>query len=211
MYDLKTLTENFKKFLNETPDRVFFKLGGKIIDAHWTDDDAVGFGYLDNTFYMMDNDGENTANHRRIGTRATNNKKSILRKDFKFAGRFWYDKKIISFWDKYPTRPELEKIISDIKSNIDSPNTFINYIDDVRRGIQNLSIDSTNWMIDVPEFQVIDYAYDSELADKIGKGYRSDNSISSVSNTSALVYLKYYKGTKVNHGEIGRASCRERV
>ena len=118
IFSTKSL-KNVKKLksdsINETPDIVqnngeevarFFNMGTKSVDKN-----AVAFGYHNDEFYM----GKLGSPHGSInlyGLDTTN------RSDFKYAGRVWFDKMIISFWD-YPSVSILKQILSDLDKSME--------------------------------------------------------------------------------------------
>lgn len=84
--------------------------------AIWNSPDAVVFGYWNDVLFTQVG-GNHHKLHYKIPDeflRKFPQKPPRNRNDYKFAGRLWIDKKLISFWD-YPSKQELKKVMKDLK------------------------------------------------------------------------------------------------
>lgn len=91
----------------------------------------------------------------------------VYRTDIKYAGRLWYDEKIISLWGKLPNRFKLSSIILDIKRELmDIINgkpvkLSVRSCKQVLDKISDLHVTSPNWKIEIPINRLeIDDAHD---------------------------------------------------
>ena len=116
-------------------------------------EDAIPFGYYDGKLLLLV--GKHEYDHSDLlHMHKIPNKK---RNDLKFAGRLWYNHRILSFWGTYPTRSELTTIIKDIKKAIknypvdmNEPNST-RLCDMVLYYMKEFTINSETWRIDAPD------------------------------------------------------------
>lgn len=99
-----------KKF--ESPDKIIYDVDGYTKTLKWTDNDAIGFGYSNNKFYIT----EPGKTHSYLSQNLYGN--PFGRINMEFAGRLWLSEQIISFW-KYPNPDELQEIIHELESKLD--------------------------------------------------------------------------------------------
>lgn len=126
-----------KNLLVENPEYVYDEHGYLV--AKFRDKDAVTFGYARNKFH---------AKAIRFSEYVWQTYHSELypnyyRDQLKFPGRLWFDKKIISFWGKYPSRYQLGVLIKDIikwNSQLSEPIVQLN----------SININSSEWEIEIP-------------------------------------------------------------
>jgi hypothetical protein len=171
--ELKNLIKEM--ILNETPDSVQLKATGMVV-AKWHFGDARPFGYKNGKMRI----GDRAKTHHDI-TNIYNDLggKTLSRKDYKYSGRLWMNKKIISFWD-YPPFGELKKVLADIEKEMK-----------YRYGV---TINLSSYKMDIPA-GTIDGDYAEELDDSWGLDYTFGSSRSSDKPVT-------YK-TATNQGAIG--------
>jgi len=96
-----------KNFINENPDFVHMS------HVNFSSSDGMAFGIYNNKLYI----GEPQGVHYHIFNNYKDERKSIGlidRDEYKYPGRIWYLKKVISFW-KYPPKNKIIQIFNDIK------------------------------------------------------------------------------------------------
>lgn len=103
--------------------------------AFWKDSDAVPFGMKDGKFWF----GFRSGMHDDI---MVDGLTGFDRREFKYSGRMWTSKKVISFWE-YPPFGELKKILNQISV-------------DWSKGQGTHSINFNDWKIDIPRSSELD-------------------------------------------------------
>jgi len=131
---LKTIDEGTKMIIKENPDRV----KAKKVSFYWDSKENYAFGYLNGEMKVSEHQG---TTHRELGR---------SRRNFKYPGRFWPEKKLISFW-VYPPRDSLKKVLLDIQ---EVHNGHIKNRDMVP-GKRRRPIIILNWRIEIPAKDVI--------------------------------------------------------
>lgn len=85
-------------------------------ELYYKQSNAYAFGYTNGELLISQGGGM----HRDMG---------LFRSEFTFAGRFWVEDKIISFWE-YPSKSEMPKILEDIKKTfMDKYKKMLNFND----------------------------------------------------------------------------------
>jgi len=106
-----------RNILNESPDWIYVpQKNGEPIKTLWNVGDNRAFGYYDGKMYVAEKDG---ITHGSLSMNYHDPKLPIRtdRGDFIYPGRFWADKKIISFW-VYPPKSKMKKVITDIEKEL---------------------------------------------------------------------------------------------
>ena len=142
--------------LFENPDGITASNAEEMIGsktARWNDYNTYPFGYYNNKFYM----GNERQNHSQLsdyypelkqegldkyerekgGTKFV--PKNLTRLAFKYAGRVWTDKKLLSFWE-YPSVKVLKQFLKDINKDRTE-----------RIGIPALDFNSSEWTIEIKD------------------------------------------------------------
>lgn len=160
-----------RNLLLENPDSILLK--DKILN-HW-DTDVVTFGYYKSEIMVaVQFDVNNTKNsviHTMLPPLYGHAYMTNPRKNLFLPGRLWYNSKVISLWNAYPSRDELDKLITDIKNelreiingkpikvSIDSCKTALSHMKD-------FNINSKTWNIEMvgDNMTNISYRRESEL------------------------------------------------
>lgn len=180
----------FKLF--ESPDVIKLSIDGEVINvAQYWDDDCYAFGipkfdmvdYEENNLYREGELwlSEPMGNHEEVYYSWDNldykqgeyNKKHTDRKNFKFAGRIWLKKKIISFWF-FPEKDEMMDFIKELeyKINTDTDN--------------RIDIIPDEWKIEIEDDETYPYSKLIKLSDYIGSNERSEEEINMQHTESPL-------------------------
>lgn len=167
----------------KTPESDFFKPGkGKKI-ATWQNEDATAFGSFRGKFYFSPF-GRTHADilyplSDEPGARKTSGKS---RDGWKYPGRLWVNKKIISFWE-YPPYSQLKKVLKDIEKAYSREHQG--------------KIDLLSWKIDIPRTEEMESMDGMKSADVFRGPVNWDNEHSDyVWNNTRIYSIKNVLGNK---------------
>ena len=103
--------------LFEDPDHI--ELPIEHIDLSYKDTNAIAFGYLDNQMVLIDKTVHWEILNYYPKLQSKYKDTFIDRYKLKWAGRIWYSRRIISFWDFPTSKSIIKKIIIDINNESD--------------------------------------------------------------------------------------------
>lgn len=98
--------------VNESPDSLNYNNR----DVSFHHPDAVAFGYYKNVLYV----GRNKYVFHGNLVPYYVHKRNIFREQLKYAGRFWFESKIISFWEYPKSNSEMRKIVNQISEKFNA-------------------------------------------------------------------------------------------
>lgn len=116
--------------INENPDMI------DGLNLVWREQGTHAFGVYNKKLYLSPPQGK----HYEMND-------SLMRKDYKFAGRLWSKQKALSFWT-YPTKIQLKKIIKDINKQA-KENSYGFQIDSSWQ-IEIIADENGNWLKKIP-------------------------------------------------------------